>query len=48
MDANLYASLSDGVHRVSFDKVVKTMLQTGRDMPSLYRETSAGGLAKAY
>jgi L-serine dehydratase len=48
MDANLYASLSDGVHRVSFDKVVKTMLQTGRDMPSLYRETSAGGLAKTY
>jgi len=35
MDANLYASLSDGVHRVSFDKVIKTMLQTGRDMPSL-------------
>jgi len=48
MDANLYASLSDGVHRVSFDKVIKTMLQTGRDMPSLYRETSAGGLAKTY
>lgn len=48
MDANLYASLSDGVHRVSFDKVIKTMLQTGRDLPSLYRETSTGGLAKTY
>ena len=48
MDANLYASLSDGVHRVSFDKVIKTMLQTGRDMPSLYRETSTGGLATAF
>lgn len=48
MDANLYASLSDGVHRVSFDKVIKTMLETGRDLPSLYRETSAGGLAKTY
>ncbi|MDD2600690.1 MAG: L-serine ammonia-lyase [Kiritimatiellae bacterium] len=48
MDANLYASLSDGVHRVSFDKVVKTMLATGRDLPSLYRETSTGGLAKTY
>jgi L-serine dehydratase len=48
MDANLYASLSDGVHRVSFDKVVKTMLATGRDLPSLYRETSTGGLAKTF
>jgi L-serine dehydratase len=48
MDANLYASLSDGVHRVSFDKVIKTMLQTGRDMPSLYRETSTGGLATTF
>lgn len=46
MDANLYASLSDGLHRVSFDKVVRTMLATGRDLPSLYRETSTGGLAK--
>ncbi len=46
MDANLYASLSDGLHRVSFDKVVRTMLATGRDLPSLYRETSTGGLAR--
>lgn len=39
------ALLSDGSHRVSFDAVVKTMLETGHDLPSLYRETSAGGLA---
>jgi L-serine dehydratase len=39
------ALLSDGVHVVSFDEVVQTMLQTGRDMPSLYRETSTGGLS---
>lgn len=39
------AVLSDGRHRVSFDEVVETMLRTGHDLPSLYRETSAGGLA---
>ena len=39
------ALLSDGRHRVSFDEVVATMLRTGHDLPSLYRETSGGGLA---
>ena len=39
------ALLSDGRHRVSFDEVVDTMLRTGHDLPSLYRETSGGGLA---
>lgn len=46
LDANLYAAFSDGSHRVSFDKVVNVMKQTGHDIPSLYKETSAGGLAK--
>jgi len=46
LDANLYSTLSDGIHRVSFDKVVETMRQTGHDLPSLYKETSEGGLAK--
>ena len=46
LDANLYASFSDGKHRVSFDKVVEAMRQTGHDLPSLYKETSEGGLAK--
>ncbi len=46
LDANMYASLSDGRHSISFDKVVRTMLETGHDLPSLYKETSAGGLAK--
>ncbi len=45
LDANLYASFSDGKHRVSFDKVVKVMKRTGHDLPSLYKETSEGGLA---
>jgi len=45
LDANNFAILSDGRHQVSFDKVVLTMKQTGKDLPSLYRETSGGGLA---
>jgi L-serine dehydratase len=42
---NTYAILSDGRHRISFDQVVETMKLTGKDLPSLYRETSEGGLA---
>jgi L-serine dehydratase len=45
MDACNFAIMSDGKHRVSFDKVVAAMKQTGKDLPSLYRETSEGGLA---
>jgi len=45
LDANNYTLLSDGKHRVSFDKVVWTMKQTGHDLPNLYKETSEGGLA---
>lgn len=48
LDANLYATFSDGEHRVSFDQVIKVMKQTGHDLPSLYKETSQGGLAKSY
>ena len=48
LDANLYASFTDGMHRVSFDKVVEVMKQTGHDLPSLYKETGEGGLAKDY
>ena len=45
LDANLYAMMSDGKHIISFDKVVETMKQTGKDLPSLYKETAEGGLA---
>lgn len=48
LDANLYSSFTDGTHRVSFDKVIQVMKQTGHDLPSLYKETSEGGLAKDY
>lgn len=47
MDSNIFASYSDGRHRVSFDRVVEVMRETGHDLPSLYKETSTGGLAKA-
>jgi L-serine dehydratase len=43
-----YALLSDGSHRISFDEVVTVMKQTGVDLPSRYRETSSGGLARIY
>jgi L-serine dehydratase len=45
LDANLYASFSDGRHRVSFDRIVEVMKQTGHDLPNIYKETSEGGLA---
>ncbi len=48
LNCNMFAMLSDGKHRVHFDKVVATMRQTGKDLPSLYKETSQGGLAKFY
>jgi L-serine dehydratase len=45
LDSCSYSMLSDGMHRINFDKVVRTMKQTGKDLPSLYKETSRGGLA---
>ena len=47
-DAGAFAMFSDGRHRVPFDNVVKAMRDTGHDLPSLYKETSEGGLAKTY
>ena len=47
MDAGIYALYTDGLHRVSFDQVVRVMKETGKDLPPIYRETSEGGLAKA-
>lgn len=45
LDANIYATFTDGNHRVSFDRLIKVMKKTGHDLPSLYKETAAGGLA---
>lgn len=48
LDANIYSSFTDGNHRVSFDRLVEVMKETGHDLPSLYKETGTGGLAKDY
>lgn len=48
LDANLYSAFTDGIHRVSFDRVVEVMKQTGHDLPSIYKETSEGGLARTW
>ncbi|MCF0237963.1 MAG: L-serine ammonia-lyase [Sphaerochaetaceae bacterium] len=45
MDHSIYALMTDGRHRVSFDNAVSVMLETGHSLPSLYKETSMGGLA---
>ncbi len=47
-DAGIYALYTDGQHRVSFDQAVRVMKETGHDLPSLYKETSEGGLAKGW
>ena len=39
--------LSDS-RKISFDLVVRTMYETGRDLSRSYRETAEGGLAKLY
>jgi len=45
INASRMALKSDGKHRVSLDKVIRTMRDTGRDMKDKYKETSRGGLA---
>lgn len=45
LDSNLFSTFSDGNHFISYDRVVDVMKQTGHDLPSLYKETSQGGLA---
>lgn len=48
LDCNIFSAFSDGSHLVSYDSVLEVMMQTGKDLPSIYRETSMGGLAKDY
>lgn len=47
INASRMALRSDGTHRVSLDRVIRTMRETGRDMLTKYKETSRGGLAVA-
>ena len=42
------ANFLSGSRKISLDMVIETMYQTGKDLSHLYRETSAGGLAKLY
>lgn len=48
LDCAEYSLFSDGSHIIPFDDVVEVMKRTGNDLPSLYRETSLGGLASVY
>ena len=48
VDATNMAKIVDGKSYISFDLVVETMYETGKDLRSHYRETSEGGLAKKY
>jgi L-serine dehydratase len=45
VNASRLALLGDGRHHVTLDKVISTMKQTGKDMMTIYKETSLGGLA---
>lgn len=45
INAARMALRGNGSHYVSLDQVIKTMMETGRDMQSKYKETSKGGLA---
>lgn len=42
------ANFLTNTRKISFDLVVQTMYETGKDMSRRYRETSEGGLAKLY
>lgn len=48
IDASNIAHLINQGGMISFDTVVDTMYETGKDLSSHYRETSTGGLAKKY
>ncbi|MBK9030381.1 MAG: L-serine ammonia-lyase [Myxococcales bacterium] len=45
INAARIALQGDGSHKVSLDKVIRTMRETGADMSSKYKETARGGLA---
>ena len=48
LNALSLANFLVGTRKISFDMVVKTMYETGRDLGAEYRETSEGGLAKLF
>lgn len=48
LNALSLANFMTGTRKISFDMVVQTMYETGKDLKAVYRETSVGGLAKLY
>ena len=48
MNASSLAYFLSDSRKISFDLVVQTMYETGKDMHRSYRETAEGGLAKLY
>ncbi len=48
IDSADLAHVLSGTRKISFDLIVSTMYQTGKDMNARYRETSEGGLAVSY
>lgn len=48
IDAANLAKFLQGTRKISFDTVVKTMYETGKDLSQKYKETSTGGLAINY
>ena len=48
VDAVSLAQMLYESRKISFDLVIKTMYETGRDLSCRYRETSEGGLASLY
>ncbi len=48
LNALSLANFLSDTRKISFDCVVETMYQTGKDLNFIYRETSEGGLAKLY
>jgi L-serine dehydratase len=48
LNALSLANFLTGTRKISFDMVVQTMYETGKDINARYRETSEGGLAKHF
>lgn len=48
LDSADLAEVLSGTRKISFDLIVKTMYETGKDLDARYRETSEGGLASGY
>jgi len=48
LDSAGIARVLNGTRKISFDLIVGTMYETGKDINARYRETSEGGLAKSY